>query len=174
MVRRLARGAVVFLDWLAAHDLTLGTCQQADLDRWLTDKSATYREEAGRLTRWASANKLTTAHVASSSWNGAAQLLDHQHRSDVARRLLHDDTLNRKTASDNSDQPDDRRANPGRRRRNPPLPGMRSHPPARTLGIHTDVAVTWQRHSAGDWATYAADVSRRNSTERTGDDRTRR
>jgi len=32
---------------------------------------------------------------------------------------------------------------------------------ARTLGIHTDVAVTWQRHSAGDWTTYAAEVSRR-------------
>jgi hypothetical protein len=32
---------------------------------------------------------------------------------------------------------------------------------ARTLGIHTDVAVTWQRLSAGDWTTYAADVSRR-------------
>jgi hypothetical protein len=32
---------------------------------------------------------------------------------------------------------------------------------ARTLGIHTDVAVTWQRLSAGDWTTYAADVSHR-------------
>ena len=32
---------------------------------------------------------------------------------------------------------------------------------ARTLGIHTDVAVTWQRLSAGDWATYAADISQR-------------
>ena len=32
---------------------------------------------------------------------------------------------------------------------------------ARTLGVSTDVAVTWQRLSAGDWAAYAADVSRR-------------
>lgn len=32
---------------------------------------------------------------------------------------------------------------------------------ARTLGIHTDAAVRWQRLSAGDWATYAAEVSRR-------------
>ncbi|GHE07189.1 hypothetical protein GCM10010339_51290 [Streptomyces alanosinicus] len=32
---------------------------------------------------------------------------------------------------------------------------------ARTLGIHTDVAVAWQRLFAGDWATYAAEVSRR-------------
>jgi hypothetical protein len=33
-----------------------------------------------------------------------------------------------------------------------------------TLGIHTDVAVTWQRHSAGDWTAYAAEVSRRKPT----------
>jgi len=32
---------------------------------------------------------------------------------------------------------------------------------ARMLGIHIDVAVAWQRASAGDWMTYAADVSRR-------------
>jgi hypothetical protein len=35
---------------------------------------------------------------------------------------------------------------------------------ARTLGIHTDVAVTWQRHSAGDWTSYAATVSRRTNS----------
>ena len=33
MIRRLARGAVAFLDWLDAHNRTLGSCQQADLDR---------------------------------------------------------------------------------------------------------------------------------------------
>ncbi|MBO0513187.1 hypothetical protein [Streptomyces beijiangensis] len=32
---------------------------------------------------------------------------------------------------------------------------------ARTLGIHTDVAVAWQHLFAGDWATYAAEVSER-------------
>jgi hypothetical protein len=32
---------------------------------------------------------------------------------------------------------------------------------ARMLGIHIKVAVQWQRASAGDWMTYAADVSRR-------------
>ena len=32
---------------------------------------------------------------------------------------------------------------------------------ARTLAISTSAAVTWQRHAAGDWITYAADVSRR-------------
>ena len=32
---------------------------------------------------------------------------------------------------------------------------------ARLLGIHIKVAVAWQHVSAGDWASYAADVSRR-------------
>ena len=32
---------------------------------------------------------------------------------------------------------------------------------ARLLGIHISVAVAWQRASSGDWATYAADYSRR-------------
>ncbi len=32
---------------------------------------------------------------------------------------------------------------------------------ARMLGIHISVAVAWQRASAGDWAAYAAQVSRR-------------
>jgi hypothetical protein len=29
------------------------------------------------------------------------------------------------------------------------------------LGIHIKVAVAWQHVSAGDWTSYAADVSRR-------------
>lgn len=33
--------------------------------------------------------------------------------------------------------------------------------PARTLGIHTDVAVAFQRLSAGARANYAADIARR-------------
>jgi uncharacterized protein YidB (DUF937 family) len=34
---------------------------------------------------------------------------------------------------------------------------------ARMLGIHITVAVAWQRVSAGDWAAYAAEVSRRSN-----------
>jgi hypothetical protein len=36
---------------------------------------------------------------------------------------------------------------------------------ARMLGIHITVAVAWQRASAGDWAAYAAEVSRRDRRE---------
>jgi hypothetical protein len=252
LIRRLARGAVAFLDWLATHNLTLGTCGQADLDRWRTDTSATYRDEAGRLIRWARANKLTTVHLATTRWNGPAQLLDHQHRWDTARRLLHDNNL----------KPEDRLAGllvllyaqgataisrltvghihvgdeevrlhlgrvpihlpepvaalartvlahrkghatigatkpspwlfpggqPGRpistarlthrlnnlgiqpsQARSAALFQLATEIPAailaRTLGIHTDVAVIWQRHAAADWTTYAAEVSRRTSSQ---------
>ncbi|MGW6506482.1 hypothetical protein ACWGCP_02800 [Streptomyces niveus] len=32
---------------------------------------------------------------------------------------------------------------------------------ALTLGLHITVAVKWQRAAAGDWGTYAGEVSRR-------------
>jgi hypothetical protein len=35
---------------------------------------------------------------------------------------------------------------------------------ARTLGIDIAVAVKWQRAAAGDWAAYAAEVSRRSTS----------
>ncbi|WP_457032652.1 hypothetical protein [Kitasatospora sp. P5_F3] len=35
---------------------------------------------------------------------------------------------------------------------------------ARMLGVHIQVAVQWQKASAGDWAAYAAEVSRRAPT----------
>jgi hypothetical protein len=38
---------------------------------------------------------------------------------------------------------------------------------ARMLGIHIQVAVQWQRASAGDWMTYAADISRRSNKQTT-------
>jgi hypothetical protein len=33
------------------------------------------------------------------------------------------------------------------------------------LGIHINVAVQWQKISSGDWAAYAADVSRRTTPQ---------
>ena len=248
MIRRLARGAVAFLDWLDAHDLTLGSCGQGDLDRWLADEHASYREEAGRLIRWARASKLTTSHLTAAQWNGPAQLIDHQHRWEAARRLLHDSALKPEDrlagllvllyaqgataisqmttsqiqASDDGVRlhlsrvpiylPDpvatiartvlaNRKGHAaiGARQPSPWLfPGGQPGRPistdgltrrlneigirpgqdrstalfqlaaeipaailARTLAISTKAAVTWQRHAAGDWITYAADISHR-------------
>jgi hypothetical protein len=250
LTRRLARGAIAFLDWLDSAGLTMGTCQQADLDRWLASGQAVYREEAGRLIRWAHAARLTSCYLPSAArWTGPSAILDGKDRWDIARRLLHDDTL----------KPEDRLAGllvllyaqgitalsgmtvgqvqasgdgtvrlqfgrvpvqlpepaasialavaanrkghatigaagpspwlfpggqPGqpisgarltkrlhalgispRQARSTALFQLAAEIPAailaRTLGVSTSVAVTWQRLSAGDWAAYAADVSRR-------------
>lgn len=249
MIRRLARGTIAFLDWLDTHGLTLGTCRQADLDDWLTDSQAAYREEAGRFIRWAHAAKLTAGCLPSAArWNGPAVLLDDQDRWDIARRLLHDDslkpedrlagllvllyaqhttvisrmtidqiqadrdtvrlslgrvpvqlpepaaTLARTVAANRKGHATIGAAKPSpwlfpggqpgrpisgdrltqrlealgirsRRTRSAALFQLATEIPAailaRTLGISTDVAVTWQRLSAGDWAAYAADISRR-------------
>lgn len=92
-IRNHARAASAFLDWLATHNLTLGSCTQADLDRWVTDDAGAYRFETGNFIRWARTNKLTSGHLASIRWGGPARLLDDQHRWDTARRLLHDAAL---------------------------------------------------------------------------------
>ncbi|MFJ5678981.1 hypothetical protein [Streptomyces sp. NPDC093097] len=180
----------------------------------------------GHFIRWACTDKLTTVHVPAVRWNGPTQPPDDEHRWNVARRLLHDDTL----------KPEDRLAGlllllygqgpsaihrlttepvaalarvvtanrkghatigalapspwlfpggqPGRpisttqltqrlnqlgirpnQARSTALFQLATEIPAailaRTLGIRTDVAVAWQRLSAGVWATYAAEVSRR-------------
>ena len=99
-VRQRTYAAIAFLDWLTEHQLTLGTCQQSDLDRWLTDDTATNRGPAGHFIRWAHKNKLTSVRVGAHRWMGPTRPLDDQHRWNIARRLLHDDTL----------KPDDRLA----------------------------------------------------------------
>jgi hypothetical protein len=92
-IRQHARAAVAFLDWLDAHDLALSDCRQADLDRWFTDDSGAYRKEVGHFIRWARTNELTTVRIAAVRWNGSVDPLDDRPRWDVARQLLHDDTI---------------------------------------------------------------------------------
>ena len=91
---------VAFLDWLTEHQLTLGSCEQSDLDRWLTDAATTRRGPAGHFIRWAHKNKLTSVRIGAHRWLGPTRPLDDQHRWNIARRLLHDDKL----------KPDDRLA----------------------------------------------------------------
>jgi hypothetical protein len=238
---------------LPGFRLTTSPWIPADLDQWLTDDSATYRHTAGHFVRWARTNKLTTVHVPAVRWNGPTQPLDDEHRWNVARRLLHDDTLkpedrlaglllllyaqgpsaiHRLTIEDVEVGAQEVRLHlgdapvqlpepvaqlartvaanrkghatigalapspwlfpggqPGRpisttqltqrlnqlgirpnQARSTALFQLATEIPAailaRTLGIHTDVAVAWQRLSAGDWANYAADVSHRYSPGR--------
>ncbi|MDT4995902.1 MAG: hypothetical protein QOH97_5794 [Actinoplanes sp.] len=248
VVHQHTRAATVLLDWLTGQHLTLASCGQGDLDRWLSGTEASHRYQAGHFVRWAANQRLTTLSFPATRWYGPTRALDDQARWDATRRLLHDDTLaardrlagllvllyaqpvarisrlttDRVTADDTTVRirlgtapialPEPvaeltrqlltgkrGHATTGAGRPSPWLfpggqpgrsisaaqlgqrlkdlgiqPGparstalfqLATELPAailaRMLGIHIDVAVAWQHASAGDWGTYAADVSRR-------------
>jgi len=92
-VRSHVTAATNLLDWLARSDLTLATCTQLDLDRWIAD-DVSYRDETGNFVRWAVSHR--HAHNLSFPavrWQGPQGPHDGEKRWDDARRLLHDDTL---------------------------------------------------------------------------------
>ncbi|MBV9161955.1 MAG: hypothetical protein JO281_10490 [Pseudonocardiales bacterium] len=94
VVRQQVRATIALLNWLATQQLTLATCRQADLERWLCRGEARNRQEAGHFIRWAAQQRLTGLVFPATRWNGPTRALDDQARWDAARRLLHEDTLN--------------------------------------------------------------------------------
>ncbi|WP_344597620.1 site-specific integrase [Streptomyces violaceusniger] len=82
------------LTWLAREGLTLGTCTQPDLERWMADPTISYRDETGHFVRWSvqhhHARGLTYRTV---RWAGPLSTIDSEKRWADARRLLNDDTL---------------------------------------------------------------------------------
>ncbi|HKR48058.1 MAG TPA: hypothetical protein VJT72_00505 [Pseudonocardiaceae bacterium] len=251
-VRQRVRAAVGLLDWLRTRALTLATCRQADLDTWLTSNDASYRIITGHFVRWAISQRINrNLRFDATRWTGPARPLDHEHRWQQAKRLLHDDTLHtddrvaglllllyaqrpaaisQLTLNDINtgddmvtlqlgpipvelpeplatltrnlittrhghatigDQGTSRWLFPGGQpgrpisadglaqrlrqlglrpaeARSTALFQLATELPAaalaRMLGINIKVAVAWQHASAGDWTTYAADVSRRRSS----------
>jgi hypothetical protein len=91
--RRDLQAAVVLLDWLSDHDLTVGTAGQGDLERWLTRENATHRREAGHFVRWARKQKLTSLDFPATKWTGPVGDLDTEARWAQARWLLHDHSI---------------------------------------------------------------------------------
>jgi hypothetical protein len=87
------RAAIVLLDWLSAHDLTLATARQGDLEAWLAGPEATHRDGAGNFVRWARRQKLTRLDFAAVKWGGPTGVIDTETRWEQARWLLHDDTV---------------------------------------------------------------------------------
>ena len=140
-IRRLARGAVAFLDWLGARDLTLGSGQRADLDRWLAGEQAAYRDEAGRLVRWARAQQADRRPLAAVRWQGPPAGRSQPAGTPPAGccttapqardRLAGLPVLLYAQAATAISQHDHRPA-PGQRRRRADPPRPRAHPPART------------------------------------------
>ncbi|MCF3105731.1 hypothetical protein IPZ58_29690 [Streptomyces roseoverticillatus] len=248
VVRQHLRAAVHLLNWLDTQGLTLATCRQIDLERWMTSDDVRHRREAGNFVRWALSQKIARdLSFPAVRWNGPSRPMDDEARWATARRLLHDDTIRTedrlaglllllyaqwpaaisRLTVDDIEQADGairirlgdvpvelpelvaelavrqvsvRRSHavlgrtdspwlfpsgqPGRpisvwamgerlrklgirlaETRSTALFQLATELPAavlaRTLGIHITVAVKWQRAAAGDWGTYAADVSRR-------------
>ena len=89
--RHHLRAAAALLDWLADHKLSLTTIGQGDIDRWLLTGPGAYR--ARDFITWAADHRhirdVTIPVVGAAT--GAAMQPDT--RWQVARRLLHDDTL---------------------------------------------------------------------------------
>ncbi|RPK53933.1 hypothetical protein [Streptomyces sp. ADI95-17] len=94
VARQHLRAAVYLLNWLAGRNLTLATCRQTDLERWMTSDDVRLRLEAGHFVRWALSQKIARdLSFPAVRWNGPSQAMDVEARWDTARRLLHDDTL---------------------------------------------------------------------------------
>ncbi|WP_405499713.1 site-specific integrase [Streptomyces niveus] len=248
VARQHLRAGVYLLNWLEGQNLTLATCRQTDLERWMTSDDARLRQEAGHFVRWALAQKIARdLSFPAERWNGPSQPMDDEARWATARRLLHDDTLKpedrlaglllllyaqwpaaiSRLTVDHIEETDGairlrlgavpvelpaavaelalqqvevRRSHAVLGRTDSPwlFPGGQPGRPisawamgerlrklgirlaqarstalfqlatelpaaalARTLGIDITVAVKWQRAAAGDWAAYAAEISRR-------------
>jgi hypothetical protein len=93
-IQQHVRAALTLLDWLTAHDFTLASARQGELDTWLTSEHAKHRREVGHFVRWAKRQKLTSLDVAAAKWDGPSGAIDTEGRWAQARRLLHDDTVN--------------------------------------------------------------------------------
>jgi hypothetical protein len=87
------KAAIALLDWLTAHDLTLATARQGDLEAWLTSTQATHRTDAGNFVRWAKKQKLAQLDFAAVRWGGPTGVIDTQTRWEQGRWLLHDDSV---------------------------------------------------------------------------------
>ena len=86
--------AVNFLDWMAGSGSALATCTQTDVDRWIANPVASYRDETGHFIRWSVQHRHTTGLTYRTiRWTGPRGTLDSEKHWADARRLLHDDAL---------------------------------------------------------------------------------
>ncbi|MFF4119190.1 hypothetical protein ACFY0P_37885 [Streptomyces sp. NPDC001714] len=94
VVRQHLRAAVYLLDWLTDQGLTMASCRQSDLERWMTRDETQLRKEAGHFVRWTVAQRIARdLSFPAVKWNGPSQAMDDDARWATARRLLNDDTI---------------------------------------------------------------------------------
>ena len=87
--RNQVLGAVRFLDWLAARDLTLAACTQADLDLWLATGGRS-RHDVHHFVEWTSQRKLSPKLKVPPVRSGPGGALDAEERWAIIAKLLRD------------------------------------------------------------------------------------
>lgn len=87
--RNQVLGAVRFLDWLAAHDITLSTCSQGDLDLWLATGPRS-RYDVRHFVEWCTERKLSTKLNVPPVRSGPGSVLDAEARWAIIAKLLRD------------------------------------------------------------------------------------
>ncbi|MBW4716696.1 site-specific integrase [Saccharothrix obliqua] len=92
--RAEVRAAVALVVWLRANDSTLADCTQHHIDRWLTDEPSTTRHARAFLT-WAHQHKHAgDVEIPAHSPDGRiGDRIADDHRWELVRQLLHDDTF---------------------------------------------------------------------------------
>lgn len=90
--RNQVLGAVRLLDWLAAHDLTLGTCTQGDLDLWLATGPRS-RYDVHHFVQWTSQRKLSVKLKVPPFRSAPGDTLDGDERWSIIAKLLRDPAI---------------------------------------------------------------------------------
>ena len=89
--RNQINAAVALLDWTDAQELDLAELTQHDIDRWLAGPPS--RRYARRFLAWTAQQQLTTNLTIRAAPVRAGTALDSEDRWHIARRLLHDNTI---------------------------------------------------------------------------------
>jgi len=87
--RNQVLAAARFLDWLAAHHLSLANCTQGDLELWLATGPAS-RYDVHHFLEWTSNRRLSTKLTVPPRRSRPGDALDPEARWAIIRRLLRD------------------------------------------------------------------------------------
>jgi hypothetical protein len=93
VARKEIRVAVQFVVWLHERGLTLAGTGQDDVERWL-DGGGSQRRDARAFLTWAARrHHVPTVEIPLLAPEGPTSFIEHDHRWELARRLITDDTL---------------------------------------------------------------------------------
>jgi len=89
--RNQINAAIALLEWTSDRHIDLVDLAQHDIDRWLAGPPS--RRYARHFLTWTAQQQITETLTIPTAPVRAGTALDSEHRWDIARRLLHDNTL---------------------------------------------------------------------------------